>query len=374
MQEFKISRRKNIFFIFVIFIIMISLIEISSRVYDYVKKDPIQKYKDVSTLNPWPYVVHQFEPNYHSADLNTNSYGFRGKEFNKIPSSDTYRIVVLGGSAVYGLGASNDDTTIPTYLEKMLNDAGITKKKFEVINAGQGWYNSSQELIQLITRILDLKPNLLIVFDGYNDFYHSLVTERIPGLPVIWRQKGMEQAIGAYISQDLSWQDFRRPLAKLAYQSSFFYKIILFSHKLKREKEFGGQNKIFYFVEPNPAVVDIYERNMRLMVAVAQTYKIPIIFSLQPLVIHKKQLTNDEENIVRGFSNSNLLELLRGMYEDAEGRQQRSLPGFGVHYLNLLDIFDNKQERYFRDMVHLNDLGHRLIAEQYKNFILTIFK
>ncbi len=44
---------------------------------------------------------------------NLNSLGFRGSEFSEIKPPDTYRIFMVGGSTMFGSGATSDETTIP---------------------------------------------------------------------------------------------------------------------------------------------------------------------------------------------------------------------------------------------------------------------
>ena len=63
-----------------------------------------------------PYL--QPEPNQHYATINTNQDGFRGKEISLEKPLDTFRVFVVGGSTVFGVGSSSDSTTIPAYLQK----------------------------------------------------------------------------------------------------------------------------------------------------------------------------------------------------------------------------------------------------------------
>ena len=81
----------------------------------------------------------------HNDDtININSLGFRGNEFLKIKPDMTYRIFMLGGSPMFGYGASSDETTIPGYMQEFLNktDFGFDR---EVINSGMQAADSSKE-------------------------------------------------------------------------------------------------------------------------------------------------------------------------------------------------------------------------------------
>ncbi len=58
------------------------------------------------------------EPNQKTEIVNINSFGVRGEEFNIEKEYDVYRIVMLGGSTMYGVYATSDSSTIPGFLEK----------------------------------------------------------------------------------------------------------------------------------------------------------------------------------------------------------------------------------------------------------------
>ena len=51
-------------------------------------------------------------PNQQSNSVTINSLGFRGGEFSPEKPDDVYRIFMLGGSTMFGYGATSDETTI----------------------------------------------------------------------------------------------------------------------------------------------------------------------------------------------------------------------------------------------------------------------
>jgi len=100
--------------------------------------------------------------------INFNSHGFRGPEFSAIKPSDTYRIFMVGGSTMVGSGGSSDETSIPGILQKMF-DSDSSVQKIEVINAGIAGENSDSELLLIQEKLRVLSPDLVIVYDGWND-------------------------------------------------------------------------------------------------------------------------------------------------------------------------------------------------------------
>ena len=105
--------------------------------------------------------------------ININSMGFRGNEFFKIKPDMTYRIFMLGGSPMFGYGASSDETTIPGYMQEFLNktDFGFD---IEVINSGIQAADSSKELKLLKQRLVAFSPDLVIMYDGWNDLRSNI--------------------------------------------------------------------------------------------------------------------------------------------------------------------------------------------------------
>ena len=110
--------------------------------------------------------------------ININNLGFRGDDFFKIKPDNTYRIFMVGGSTLFGTGATSDDTTIPGYLKNFLK---YDKHPYdiEVINAGIQGADSHNELELIKNRLLDLSPDLVIVYDGWNDLRAEHLPESI---------------------------------------------------------------------------------------------------------------------------------------------------------------------------------------------------
>ena len=106
-----------------------------------------------------------------------NSYGFRGDEFEKEKPHDMYRIFTVGGSTTFGVGANGDETW-PANLQKIINKE-ITEKKIEVINFGAYGAKSESEYILIKNKIISLNPDLIIMYDGWNDFQDIPVEKTI---------------------------------------------------------------------------------------------------------------------------------------------------------------------------------------------------
>ena len=144
-------------------------------------------------------------PDQHHPTVNINSHGFRGPEFEAEKPEGTYRIFVVGGSSAFGTGTA-DDATIPAHLERMYRDAGLPFR-VEVINAGIPVAQSYAESMHVKERISRMDPDLIIVYDGYNDITNSVDN---PGLNE--RVYGMGEQYGLLREAYLQLQDVIYPL------------------------------------------------------------------------------------------------------------------------------------------------------------------
>jgi lysophospholipase L1-like esterase len=107
-------------------------------------------------------------PNQNAYSITINSLGFRGDEFSEIKPSNTYRIFMVGGSTMFGAGATSDKATIPGYLQHYLDEKDFGFN-VEVINSGIQGADSNTELKSIKQKLVRFSPDLLIIYDGWND-------------------------------------------------------------------------------------------------------------------------------------------------------------------------------------------------------------
>jgi len=107
-------------------------------------------------------------PNQRSESITINSLGFRGAEFSEIKPSNTYRIFMIGGSTMFGAGATSDETTIPGFMQEFLNEKDFGFD-IEVINSGIQGADSDTELKLVKQKMITFSPDLIITYDGWND-------------------------------------------------------------------------------------------------------------------------------------------------------------------------------------------------------------
>ena len=103
--------------------------------------------------------------NFLKGAININSYGFSGKEF-QVKKGNKFRIVTMGASHTFGPGLHPGDDQWPLVLERLVNKSFPMSGGIEVINAAAPAYNIKHSLYLLTTKVVSLKPDLIIAYHG----------------------------------------------------------------------------------------------------------------------------------------------------------------------------------------------------------------
>jgi len=142
-----------------------------------------------------PFFEEIINPTPGIASLNTtliekNSEGFRGPEFSRDKPENYYRILMIGGSTLFGWGVL-DHETIPYYFQTLFDNSD-NNYKVEVINLGAPGISSSDEVHNLKTKSLFFEPDLIIVYEGWNDAYDFFTLNNVKGSPSQWKDRWIE--------------------------------------------------------------------------------------------------------------------------------------------------------------------------------------
>jgi hypothetical protein len=134
---------------------------------------------------------HELNPSYRR-DFDTggrlihSAQGFRRDGLIEMAKpAGVFRIFVLGGSALYGIGVQGgtyplhptlgNHETVTYFLERELNTqvraAGLDLQ-IEVINAGVTAYQTFHHVLYFYETLYEYQPDLLLFLDGHNDFYN----------------------------------------------------------------------------------------------------------------------------------------------------------------------------------------------------------
>lgn len=120
-------------------------------------------------------------------DVTTNSFGIRGPEIAATKSADDFRIVVLGGSSVFGyLVADGLDSC--QVMSDLIKKDGV--ENVDVLNAGVPGYNMRQCRLRFESDLVALEPDIVLLYLGWNDSKfvisdQALQLERTPPAPAL---------------------------------------------------------------------------------------------------------------------------------------------------------------------------------------------
>lgn len=95
-----------------------------------------------------------------------NRLGYRSPERPREKPPGVRRVLVAGGSTTFDVLANTDAASWPNQLEARLRGEG---RPIEVWNAGFPGWTSQENVISLAIRDLDLRPDLVVLYQGIND-------------------------------------------------------------------------------------------------------------------------------------------------------------------------------------------------------------
>jgi lysophospholipase L1-like esterase len=291
------------------------------------------------------------------ARYTNNSLGLRGPEITVEKPAGMMRVVVVGGSTVYG-ALDDDSETLSVQLEALLRQQ--LGGDIQVINGGAPGYDSLRELVLTRSQLLDLQPDVVVDLDGLNDIYYGSNEE--------WPSQIAADELGVIA-------DGRYPEIVRMVDSTMFPHGLLEHQVLSVMRDLRpAWYRILRQPEPvpqrvaNDRVVAMHAQAMGLLARYGAERGIPVIAALQPLVATgNKPLTPDEQDAVshQGYWDvNNWAPTAVHMYPVMASSTRDAVTANGGTFLDLRGVFDAEtQTVYASDAVHYNALGNLRLAQ-----------
>lgn len=302
-------------------------------------------------------VLYRYKP-VTTALYSINSLGIRAQEVPPTRPPCAFRVMVMGGSTVWGPRVA-DNATIPQRLEVRLR-AALSAHHVEVYNCGVEGFLFQQEAA-LAQRLAErIQPNLVIFYHGANDvrsaflygyqrlspFEHDSETYFARG-----RQRGMLHRVrGAIMTSRLAQlaRDVRSRLMQWirpARNATTFERSprTLLSPQQKEQRQ---ADLVAGYVSDKAAVEAFFAQR-----------GVPVLFLLQPRLATKAIKTDLEREYERDFeaANPGFADFVAATYSAL----QDQLPDV----VDLSGIFDAEQGEIYWDVVHVNPKGNDIAAE-----------
>ena len=271
------------------------------------------------------------------------------------PSNFSRRILIFGGSTVWGSGSS-DKNTIPSMIQKKINED--TNKKIKVINYGFTTVTINQQL-NLLKNIKIHNHDIVIFYDGGNDIFQSMINENPDGSIIGYNQSNKFNIFIQNIKFFLS-------------NTSNTYKLMSVVKSKFNQNELqncNNQDK----EKSNALISDGFEHYISKIKQVNE-YVIKnnatFIHFLQPSLFYKDNQYSDYEK--------KLIEISPLGINECKIYQERVMDGykyFSNNYKNSLkDLNSNNLintldpvragEEYFIDNLHVTSAGNKVITEE----------
>jgi len=272
-------------------------------------------------------------------------------KITKKHSSETYRIIVIGGSVAWGTGASCNETVWTKVLEDSLNQMNNQSSmiNYQVLNAGCSGYISFQELILLENKLLDFQPDLVIILDGWNDIYYSSL---IPEKDYKNNEFHYTHQLRHFYQSSFIMQVF----AIIKNHSNFF---ILLNRFIDYLVYHSAQEPEIFFHEKG---INNYIKNLEHIAAILKSKNIPFYIFLQPYIGFSPELSKEGAEIISLFKqrNKTIKELL--IRTENHIINNNHLKNHFISFLS--DFKSSSQINIWFDHIHLNDEGQKVLASK----------
>lgn len=296
-----------------------------------------------------PFLVYGNRPNQRSPALTINAQGFRGGDWRKEKERNGLRVVFLGGSTAFGYQVSRDDRVYSAVVERLLRDSpALAGRAVEVWNAGVVGYCSAQELVLLTTKLVDYRPDLVVLLDGYNDFNYGRLV--LPGTPEILPP--------LFYDVDQRLADGARPWLVAMRQSALF----------RRLEEIGRHRREpvspFHRTFDNVAVgAAQYRGNLEKIARVARAYGVKVVLAPQPELFHRHGAIPAAEQRLRAkLDEWGYGRIATGQYGTYVEQAAAVAREQSLAFVDTRPAFDAVDEPVFTDAAHLSDRGNELLA------------
>jgi lysophospholipase L1-like esterase len=342
--------------------------------------DQLRRYASIEQARAWveasgeslslydrhPYVGFVASANYRFRSNRHNVVGTRGEELAVPKPLGEFRIVCIGGSTTYTSSVIDPAESYPAQLQASLHTRGFTNVR--VVNAGVPGYRSYESVLNFQLRLLDLEPDMVVVYHAAND-----VLARMVWPPDAYRNdnSGGFRA-GRGLDSELPWLErstvlrmllieLGRARSPLAHDSTFVeWQPEYYGARFLRQQQQGVYPARAFVKAPvermlaaNPPVG--FRRNLEHLVVIARHRGIvPVLMSFVSCPCRPGGLGSQE--MLDGIAEMNVLQRDLALQQD-------------IPFFDLAAVFP-PDEALFLDSIHMSAAGAGRQAELLADFLV----
>ena len=325
--------------------------------------------------SPHHFLGHVPTPNYRHGANKHNAMGFRGEEFEVDKPANAFRIVAIGGSTTYSIDVQDYRHSYPYLLEEHLHESGFDD--IEVINAGAAGYTSHQNLINLQFRALPLQPDMVLVYQGFNDIAARIVypysrylgdgsgsvspVARDIFMPDIAEYSTASRILGIWAGLTTSHAALELQFTRMPESA----RDLDFARQYQSGRYPSGvfeEASVAEMLANNPPAH--FERNLLNQIAVAERHNANLSLITMALDADYHDASGNNKN--RKYSSDEYVHAMRQHNE----LTRRIAAQTGAPLLDLAALFPD-DHRLFTDGLHMNEAGNRKRAQLIGDFIIS---
>jgi hypothetical protein len=291
-------------------------------------------------------------PGQHLGTIRINSDGFRGREIVRPRPPDVLRVVVIGNSVTFGVGAGGDSATLPARLEERL--AALLKRPVEVVDLSLPRATAADVRVIWFEVGQHLDPQVVVAFVGVQDLGDAVCPPRKSGdrLPTLLARSARWSG--------LAWFLWGSPFALVEVQAPH-PAFLAFDDLNCKPAEVSGHD-LHHRLSANlrPVALSIHDQARSLFLVVppviaAQPYALP--HETRPFWARQNPWGATETEAVRAKWPSAEAVIERSIGDATRGLQPAVLG------INLNRGFPDRPIPLFADFCHLEDPGHDWFAQ-----------
>jgi lysophospholipase L1-like esterase len=274
-------------------------------------------------------------------------------------------IIITGGSTIFGVGSSDNSTTVPSILERIINQQ--LNLRAEVVNMALRGANSFQEMLLVDRYFAEARADLVLAISGVNDVIDPLLTtveDRFLGRH-IWNNA--VSLVQRAEEGGLMVINLVHKLRSWSYTFDFLYR------QLKDDSR-PSQGDLMALSAPielnlrRDASVDINQHARITATQFAAANQISkmnaadFIMILQPMLFTKKNWSDEEAHRIekRKWSDETLKTYRQNIDQFYEAFRKTEKP---FQFIDLSGIFAESNETLYIDHCHYNDLAAEKFAK-----------
>lgn len=330
-----------------------------------IKFTPPKAYRDLYIV-PHPYLPYVYQPHavvgnaeVASYPLHAGRYEFRSVRINSIrffnedvqvqKEPGTWRAMCLGGSttanSIWEIG-NPKEYSYPLCLRESLKQR-FSGDRYEVLNCGMGGWTSAEILINFALHLIDLRPDVIVLYHGFNDLEASLTAPFAPDYSHSRRNFGEAYArirLASYLPSLRFWKSYAFLKGKLFGLGNIRYDLLsaIRAGKADLDNPFMG--------------LETERRNLEHLLHLCRANEVQVILSTFAYHVYA-QVEHDRRTL---------------KYRDGVRMENAMLRELAErHGLPLVDIaaLIPDDDAYFVDTVHFTPLGMQFLADQFSDSI-----